>query len=163
MTDTTTNRSTTRLFAEAIDALERTGSTEQLVDLYAPDCALGNVLTGERFHGHDGVRAFWTEYAEELGDARSEFAVMSADEAGAVLEWTTEVRGDDGTDDYRGATVLELDAGNVVRSMAYFDPSRLARLLDDVGAPRSTDDDQGSRSGWSGPSEPGHEPTTETG
>lgn len=138
MTDMAPTPTTTREFAEAIRTLERTGSTEELIDLYSPECELGNVVTGEAFHGHDGVRSFWREYTEQLGDAESSFTVMSADSEGAVLEWATELRGAVGTGRYRGATVLEFDGGKIARSMAYFDPSRLGRELERIHEPGGT-------------------------
>ena len=119
-------------FVDALGALEETGSTDELVELYAEGCTLGNIVDGEAFSGHDGVREFWRIHREQFDEVGSTFAVIAGDEGGAVLEWTIEGTAEGRTISHRGATVLELSDGEITRSMAYYDPADLGRQVVDA-------------------------------
>ncbi|WP_420452160.1 nuclear transport factor 2 family protein [Ilumatobacter sp.] len=126
MSDSTT---ITERFRDALRSLEESSSTDDLVDLYASGCSVGNVVDGEAFSGHDGVREFWTIYREQFDEVSSEFAVIAGDDSGGVLEWTTTGTSNGHEVSYRGATVLEVADGEITRSMAYYDPADLGRQV----------------------------------
>lgn len=171
MSNENPNTSLAEGFRDALRELEESSSTDALIELYADDCTLGNVVDGENFSGADGVREFWSTYRDQFGDVRSEFAVVAGDDTGAVLEWTTTgtINGSDVR--YRGATVLEISNGMIVRSMAYFDPAGPGGQVVDSASTR-TDTDTGSESesesadagtqGWSGPAPADEQPPEAT-
>ena len=116
-------------FAAALRAFEDTGTDGDLIALYADDCRVGNIVTGERHHGPGGAAEFWSSYRNQFERIESTFTLVAGDDSGAVLEWESagSAKGDDVS--YRGATVLEYDGEAIVRSMAYFDPRAVGRQL----------------------------------
>lgn len=119
-------------FADALRAFEDTGTDDDLIALYADDCRIGNIVTGERHRGPDGAAEFWSSYRNQFERIESRFTLMAGDDSGAVLEWESagSANGDDVS--YRGATVLEYDGDAIIRSMAYFDPRAVGRQLVDA-------------------------------
>lgn len=122
-------RSLAQRFADALLVLEHSGSTEQLVKLYADDCAVGNVVTGESHHGRDGAASFWSAYRDQFDNVASTYRLVAGDDNGAVLEWETSATSNDREVAYRGATVLQFDDDRITRSMAYYDPAALGRQV----------------------------------
>lgn len=120
-----------RRFADALRVLEDSGTDDDLLALYAEDCHVGNIVTGERHTGRDGAAEFWASYRKQFDRIESTFLVVAGDESGGVLEWESagSANGDDVS--YRGTTVLEYDGEAIVRSMAYFDPRAVGRQLVD--------------------------------
>lgn len=116
-------------FRQALLALEDSSSTDELVALYSSECTLGNVVHGESFDGHDGVRDFWSAYRAQFDEVSSEFGVVVGAADGAVLEWTTKGTVEGNQIEYRGATVLEFDGEQITRSMAYYDPAGLGKQI----------------------------------
>ena len=116
-------------FADALLVLEHSASTEQLVELYADGCAVGNVVSGESHHGRDGAASFWSAYRDQFDTVTSTYRLVAGDDNGAVLEWETSATANDRQVDYRGATVLQFDGDRIARSMAYFDPAALGRQV----------------------------------
>jgi ketosteroid isomerase-like protein len=114
------------LFAEALQACERTGDVDELVALYEEDCTSGNVLRPDEYRGRDGARDFWRRYRAQFDDVASTFRVVAGDDRGGVLEWETTGTVNGEPVEYRGATVLEVRNGAITRSCAYFDPTALA-------------------------------------
>ena len=125
------DRSIHERFADALRAFEKTGAADDLIALYADDCTVGNIVTGERQRGPDGADEFWSSYRDQFDVVESTFKLVAGDQSGAVLEWesTGSANGDEVS--YRGATVLEYDGGAIARSMAYFDPRAVGRQLVD--------------------------------
>lgn len=116
-------------FAAAVDELEETGDVEPLVALYDHASLIGNVLEPEAFQGPDGARAFWTRYRKQFEKVASTFRVIAGDGDGGVLEWETRATMAGRDVHYRGATIIELADGRIVRSCAYFDPTGLGEQL----------------------------------
>ncbi len=131
MNESSTSHSLADRFADALRELEDSGATDALVDLYAQKCTTGNIVRPESHDGHEGVAEFWSTYREQFDDVHSDFAVISGDEGGAVLEWTTTGTSAGSDVTYRGATVLEIVNDEIVRSMAYYDPAALGRQVVD--------------------------------
>jgi SnoaL-like domain len=117
-------------FADAVSAFETgTGTVREIVELYASECVAGNVVRDEVHEGHEGVAQFWNAYRDQFGEVRSTYLVVSGDDCGGVVEWDTSGRVGDADVSYRGATVLEIEGGLVVRSMAYFDTRAFGDVL----------------------------------
>ena len=119
-------------FIDALYKLELERDVEPIVDTFAEDAVVGNVIAPEKFKGRDGARQFWSEYRETFGEMRSEFRNIIAAEGRAALEWTT--KGTDQQGDplqYDGVSILEIEGDKITRFRAYFDPSNLGRQLKD--------------------------------
>ena len=116
-------------FADALLVLEHSGDTQQLAELYADECAVGNVLSGESHHGRDGAASFWSTYRDQFDTVASTYRLVAGDDHGAVLEWETAATMNGQEIGYRGATVLQFDRARIVRSMAYYDPAALGRQV----------------------------------
>ena len=123
---------TANKFIEALRTLEVDKDVEPLAALYAEGASVGNVIAPDRFHGPEGARQFWMEYRGTFDRAESKFRNVIASEGRAALEWTTEGTSFEGAPfGYAGVTILEVEAGHVTRSSAYFDPSALGRQIKD--------------------------------
>jgi limonene-1,2-epoxide hydrolase len=118
-------------FIEALGRLEAERDLEPIVQLFAPECEVGNVVSPEKFRGLEGAREFWgAKYRDTFGEVRSAFRNVFATESGAVLEWTTEGTANDGTPiNYDGVSILEIDGERITRFRAYFDAGQLGRQL----------------------------------
>ncbi len=119
-------------FIDALYKLELERDVEPIVNTYAENAVVGNVIVPEKFKGRDGARQFWSEYRETFGDMKSEFRNIIASEGRAALEWTT--KGTDQQGDplqYDGVSILEIAGDKITRFRAYFDPSNLGRQLKD--------------------------------
>ncbi|HJQ31420.1 MAG TPA: nuclear transport factor 2 family protein [Pyrinomonadaceae bacterium] len=126
MSEQTANR-----FIEALGRLEAERDLETIVQLFAPECEVGNVVSPEKFKGREGAREFWgAKYRDTFGEVRSTFRNVFAKEDGAVLEWTTEGTANDGTPiKYDGVSILEIKGEQITRFRAYFDAGQLGRQL----------------------------------
>ena len=122
---------TAEKFIEALGRLEAERDLEAIVNLFADDCEVGNVVSPEKFRGRDGAREFWgAKYRDTFGEVRSTFRNVFAAGDRAALEWTTEGTANDGTPiRYDGVSILETSGGLVTRFCAYFDAGSLGRQL----------------------------------
>ena len=114
-------------FVEALRTLEREGDPTALADLYAEKSRSGNVQHPDGFRGPDGARQFWLTYRSTFGEVRSEFRTVVASDDAVALEWTTEGTVGGRPVRYDGVTVLDLVGGQIARSCAYYDATRLGR------------------------------------
>src|SRR5919112_6279497 len=126
MSEQTANR-----FIEALGRLEAERELEPIVQLFADECEVGNVVSPEKFRGREGAREFWgAKYRDTFGEVRSTFRNVFAAGGRAALEWTTEGTAQDGTPvRYEGVSILETDGERVTRFCAYFDAGALGRQL----------------------------------
>ncbi len=125
MSEQTANR-----FIEALGRLEAERDLEGIVELFAPECEVGNVVSPEKFRGREGAREFWAKYRDTFGEVRSSFRNRIVGDAAAALEWTTEGTANDGTPlKYDGVSVIETDGEQITRFCAYFDAGALGRQL----------------------------------
>ena len=122
---------TAEKFIEALGRLEAERDLEAIVNLFADDCEVGNVVSPEKFRGRDGAREFWgAKYRDTFGEVKSTFRNVFANETRAALEWTTEGTTGDGTPvKYDGVSILETDGEQIRRFRAYFDAGALGRQL----------------------------------
>jgi ketosteroid isomerase-like protein len=118
-------------FIEALGRLEAERDLETIVELFAPECEVGNVVSPDKFKGREGAREFWgAKYRDTFGEVRSTFRNVFPNEDGAVLEWTTEGTANDGTPiKYDGVSILEIKGERITRFRAYFDAGQLGRQL----------------------------------
>ncbi|MBV9928440.1 MAG: nuclear transport factor 2 family protein [Acidobacteria bacterium] len=120
-------------FIEALGMLEAGRDLEGIVELFAADAEVGNVVSPEKFSGREGAREFWgAKYRDTFGEVRSTFRNVFAAGGRAALEWTTEGTADDGAPvKYDGVSILEIEGGEIKRFCAYFDAGSLGRQLTD--------------------------------
>ncbi|MBA2754977.1 MAG: nuclear transport factor 2 family protein [Chloroflexia bacterium] len=119
-----------RRFIDALWALEKSNDLDSIVDTYADDCQVGNVVSPRRFDGKAGARDFWSTYRGTLGEVHSDFHNIIVAGDHAALEWTTKGTGPGGQPiDYDGVSILEMADGKITRFWAYFDPSKLGHEL----------------------------------
>jgi len=119
-------------FIDALHALEE-GTEDDLaplVEQYADDATLNNAaleLKGESAHGKDAILAFWTEYKQQLGQARSKFHHITTGERAAGLFWTTQGTSPGGEEvHYHGVSLLEFnDNGDIQFFRGYYDTREL--------------------------------------
>lgn len=118
-------------FIEALGKLEAGRELETIVQLFAPDAEVGNVVSPEKFHGPEGAREFWgAKYRDTFGEVRSTFRNVFAAGDRVALEWTTEGTAHDGTPvQYDGVSIIETDGEQIKRFRAYFDAGALGRQL----------------------------------
>ena len=116
---------------DALGSLEAGRELEPIVQLFASDAEVGNVVSPEKFRGPEGAREFWgAKYRDTFGEVRSTFRNVFAAGDRAALEWTTEGTAQDGTPvRYDGVSVIETDGGRITRFCAYFDAGALGRQL----------------------------------
>ena len=107
-------------FIAALHALERDEAEclDDMVDLFAADAELVNAmlkLVDARYHGHDGVRAFWRDYQRTLGRARSDFyRITYADDAIGLFWTTTGINGDGAGEAKKGEQAVEYDGASLL-------------------------------------------------
>ena len=117
-------------FIDALSRLEVSRDVDPIVATFAETCTVGNVLTPEQLHGHDGARTFWTEYRATFADVRSSFRNVVVADGRAALEWTAEGTSPAGAAfRYDGVSILEVEGDRIARFRAYFDPASLGRQL----------------------------------
>ena len=128
-TDTTDEHA--RRFVDALQSLERDGEStlEAMVALFSPDATLTNAALKQAHTvraGHDGVRAFWSEYARTFRGAHTTFRQVTLSDNAVGLFWSTRGAGTASPLDYDGATLLELDDGGAIaRFHGYYDTREL--------------------------------------
>ncbi len=117
-------------FIEALRALEESRDLEKIVGVYAEDCEVGNIISPEKFHGHNGAREFWTKYRDTFGEVRSEFRNRIITDTRAALEWTTTATTTGGAPiKYDGVSLLEIEEGRITRFRAYFNAGNLGQQI----------------------------------
>lgn len=60
-------------FIGALTELESARDVEQMVELFADDCEVGNVETPKLFRGIEEARQFWIDYRDAFKDVCSIF------------------------------------------------------------------------------------------
>jgi steroid delta-isomerase-like uncharacterized protein len=117
-----------------IDALEQIESSQQydaMINLFAENCKVGNVLVPDHFDGMEGASRFWQDYRSSFGEIRSEFYNRVESENQAALEWVAQGTANHGQPvRYQGVTVLTFEGGKIKRFMSYFDPRGLGRQIE---------------------------------
>lgn len=117
-------------FIEALRALEESRDLEKIVGIYAEDCEVGNIISPEKFHGHNGAREFWTKYRDTFGEVRSEFRNRIITDTRAALEWTTSGTTTNGAPiNYDGVSLLEIEGDRITRFRAYFNAGSLGQQI----------------------------------
>ena len=117
-------------FIEALRALEESRDLEKIVGVYAEDCEVGNIISPEKFHGHNGAREFWTKYRDTFGEVRSEFRNRIITDTRAALEWTTSGATTNGAPiNYDGVSLLEIEGDRITRFRAYFNAGNLGQQI----------------------------------
>lgn len=119
-------------FINALHTLEN-GSPDdagQITALFAPGARLNNSALDHKhqtLEGTDAILGFWTQYKETLGDVRSNFHQITANQNSAGLFWTTDGTNPAGdTVHYHGATLLEFDeTGAIIHFRGYYDTREL--------------------------------------
>ena len=121
-----TEAAMTQQFLAALEALERERNLEPMVDVFAADSEIGNIVSLRRFSGPDGARAFWTAYRDTFDVVESSFRNVIVGDGRAALEWTTTGTSADGAPfRYDGVSILEFTDTEITRFWAYFDPGDL--------------------------------------
>ena len=106
--------------------LEKDSDPRDLLELFADNCTIGNVLLDTKLHGAEGAKRFWTDYRHTFKDVKSTFSRITEDIGAAVLEWTSKGTLLTGQPvEYRGATVIVVGNERIVDFMAYFDGRHL--------------------------------------
>ncbi len=117
-------------FIEALRALEESRDLEKIVGVHAEDCEVGNIISPEKFHGHNGAREFWTKYRDTFGEVRSEFRNRIITDTRAALEWTTSGTTTNGAPiNYDGVSLLEIEGDRITRFRAYFNAGSLGQQI----------------------------------
>lgn len=118
-------------FVDALGTLESSGDVEPLVELFADDGEVGNVVAPEKFTGPEGARDFWRKYRDTFGEVRSTFRNRIVADGRVALEWTTEGTTNGGHPiRYDGVSLLEIEADRITRFRAYFDAGGLGRQME---------------------------------
>jgi ketosteroid isomerase-like protein len=119
-------------FIDALHALEQGSEAElaPLVDKYAEDARLTNAaleLKGETSHGKEAIRAFWSEYKQQLGQMKSNFHHVTTSDRAAGLFWTTEGTNPQGQEiHYHGVSLLEFNEQGLIQFFrGYYDTREL--------------------------------------
>ena len=117
MADTRTQR-----FADALQKLESSGDTTDLVEQFADGAELTRP-EADRSDSETDPSAFWDAYRSQFDSIETTFSVV--DEAGdrGVLEWSSTGSLASGRDiDYRGVSLLTFDdSDKVSRFATYYD------------------------------------------
>lgn len=117
-------------FIDALHDLEANTNVENIVEMFAEDCEIGNVTLTETMNGADGAREFWTNYRKTFGEMKSEFKNKIVSENVSALEWTTVGTSSEGHEiNYEGVSVLEFDGDKITRFFAYFNPAKLGQQI----------------------------------
>lgn len=111
-------------FITGLHRLEETGSADALVEQFAEEATLGNLVHQEPLHGREGARHFWEGYRRHFHKIRSTFERIIETEGHAALEWHAEgtlAQGGE-TIRYRGVTLLRRGESGLVEFRGYYDP-----------------------------------------
>jgi len=129
-TQTNSHHDMTQLFISALEQLESKGDAGPMLELFADDATLSNVMIETHMKGKEGAQRFWTDYRHSFGDVASKFGRITESEDVIVLEWTSIGSLRTGQPvDYRGCTVLTVSNERIVDFMAYFDSKHLTAHL----------------------------------
>ena len=113
-------------FLRAYRALEVERDLQPLMELFSPACVLHNSALAGSFKGIPGARRFLRMYLDNFQRVQTDFRNVVSDEHHIALEWrSTGFTVDGNMFDVCGVTMIELDAGLIVRLTAYFDPTVL--------------------------------------
>ncbi|BAC90001.1 nuclear transport factor 2 family protein [Gloeobacter violaceus] len=113
---------TVERFMQTLQHTEQSGDVESLVNLFAEDAELSNLVLTEPLRGLAGARQFWSDYLGAFGQIRSHFERAIAADNAAVLEWVSEGKLHSGEPiRYRGVSILEIEGDRVRRFRSYYD------------------------------------------
>ena len=119
-------------FVDALGKLEADENVDEMINLFAADCEIGNVATHENMRGTDGARQFWTNYRKTFGEIKSTFKNKIVSDGTAALEWTSKGTSANGSKiDYEGVSILEIEGDKISRFFAYFNPAKLGREIEE--------------------------------
>jgi hypothetical protein len=117
-------------FIEALEALERSGELEPIVDTFAEACDIGNSLSTEQLQGKDGAVEYWKHYRRTFRDMRSTFRHIIVGDNSIALEWTTYATDHLGKQFcYDGVTILDIAGREITRFRAYFDTKKMGERI----------------------------------
>jgi len=120
----------TQQFMEALHKLESARNVEDIVQLFADNCEIGNVVTPKNLNGKQGAQEFWRNYRDTFGEVQSDFRNQISTNGTTALEWTTRGTVRDGQAiNYEGVSILETKNGKITRFYAYFDPNHLGHQV----------------------------------
>lgn len=124
-----TRHETTARFMAALHALERDGSTADLVGLTSPDAEVVSIDGHGPRRGPDGTDALFSQYRAQFDRLDTTFTQVTEDESRAALEWRTEATLAGGRDvTYTGVTVVELGDDAVTGIRVCYDSGALLTL-----------------------------------
>jgi ketosteroid isomerase-like protein len=116
---------TTRLTEEFMRTLQRFEATAELGPLLALFHDDAEVLTlgrTEPARGPEELEGFWRDYRAAFRGIHSEFTHVIEGAGGVVLEWISRGSLTNGEPvEYKGVTVLETEAGRILRCRTYYD------------------------------------------
>lgn len=113
-------------FIRALQQLERTGDVAPLMALFREDAEVVNLGRTESMRGRDEIEGFWRDYRAMFRSIRSEFTHVIEGLTGSVLEWVSRGAKANGEPvEYKGVTVLEVEAGRIQRCRTYYDSAVL--------------------------------------
>jgi len=107
---------------EAREALEGL-NVDQILLAYAQDAIFEDISAGERIVGQAGLRAYFEQLFSLPGVAFSDIRIFDGGSF-AALEWVWSglKRNTGGAYSVRGASVIELREGKIIRESIYYDP-----------------------------------------
>jgi len=136
-------KSVAEKFIGALTELESASDVEQIVELFAVNCEVGNSVISEKFQGIEGARRFWTNYRHAFKDVCSIFENEIYFGNKARLDWTTEGKSKNGRRiKYEGVSILETEDGKITHFYAYFDQKKLKRQITEPNKKLSPADPQ---------------------
>ncbi|HKT61150.1 MAG TPA: nuclear transport factor 2 family protein [Gemmatimonadales bacterium] len=109
-------------FMRSLQHLELTGDAGPLVALFHDDGEAVNLGRTEPARGQEEIEGFWRDYRAVFKSIRSKFVHVIEGQGGAVLEWVSRGALANGEPvEYKGVTVLEVEAGRIHRCRTYYD------------------------------------------
>jgi ketosteroid isomerase-like protein len=112
----------TEEFMRTLQRFEATAELGPLLALFHDDGEALNLGRTEPARGYDEIEGFWRDYRAVFRGIRSEFTHVIEGGAGAVLEWVSRGALANGEPvEYKGVTVLEIEAGRIRRCRTYYD------------------------------------------
>jgi ketosteroid isomerase-like protein len=120
-------------FMHALQQLERNGEVGSLVALFSEDGEVVTLGRSEPARGLDEIEGFWRDYRAVFRTIDTEFIHVIHGMTGSVLEWVSRGAKANGEPvEYKGVTVLEVEAGRIQRCRTYYDSA----VFMSGGAPR---------------------------
>ncbi|MFN7116372.1 MAG: nuclear transport factor 2 family protein [Saprospiraceae bacterium] len=117
-------------FIQALQDLEASRNTQSIITLFADECEVSNVVSPRNYVGKVGAQDFWQNYRDTFDQVQSRFRNTIVMDGKVALEWTTEGTVKDGAPiQYDGVSILETQAGKIIRFCAYFDPNHLGHQM----------------------------------